>query len=165
MTEREALLALALVPRVGGVIVRRLVERLGSARAVFTAPAERLREVSGVGPTLTRALRTFPWREALAQERRLAEQSGLTMICWGDPGYPPPLMHIASPPLLLYSRGAWEERDRRAVAIVGSRKASPYGLSVAESLAADLASRGLTVVSGLARGIDSAAHQIGRAHV
>ena len=80
-------------------------------------------------------------------------------VALGDAAYPANLREIASPPARLYVRGALREDDTLAIAIVGSRDATPYGLAVAERLAADLAARGVTVVSGLARGIDSAAHR------
>jgi DNA processing protein len=85
--------------------------------------------------------------------------AGLTPIAWSDPAYPPFLSAIVDPPPVLWTRGSRAALERPAVAIVGSRAASPYALDVSERLAADLAARGLTVVSGLARGVDSAAHR------
>ena len=92
---------------------------------------------------------------------RIHPETGRTaaQIALDDAGYPANLREIATPPERLYVRGGFEERDALAIAIVGSRAATSYGLAVAERLAADLASRGVTVVSGLARGIDSAAHR------
>jgi DNA processing protein len=84
---------------------------------------------------------------------------GLTPIAWSDPAYPPFLAAITDPPPVLWTRGSRAAFERPAVAIVGSRAASPYALEVSERLAADLAARGLTVVSGLARGVDAAAHR------
>src|SRR5215510_3665588 len=82
-----------------------------------------------------------------------------TQIALGDAAYPENLREIVSPPPRLYVRGTLAERDALAIAIVGSRQATSYGLAVSERLAADLAARGVTIVSGLARGIDSAAHR------
>src|SRR5579862_171514 len=93
--------------------------------------------------------------EALAR----ADAQQLAAIAWSDPRYPAALLAIADPPPVLWIRGAAAALDRPAVAIVGSRAASEYALAVAERLAADLAARGLTIVSGLARGVDSAAHR------
>ena len=95
---------------------------------------------------------------AAAALARAAEE-GLTPIAWSDPAYPPALAAIVDPPPVLWTRGLAAAFDRPAVAIVGSRAASSYALDVAGRLAADLAARGLTVVSGLARGVDSAAHR------
>jgi DNA processing protein len=92
---------------------------------------------------------------ALAQ----GAERGLTPIVWSDAAYPPALTAIVDPPPVLWTRGSRAALERPAVAIVGSRAASPYALDVAERLAADLAARGLAIVSGLARGVDSAAHR------
>ena len=85
--------------------------------------------------------------------------AGLTAVAWSHPAYPPALAAIVDPPPLLWTRGAIAAFDRQAVAIVGSRAASTYAIDVAEHLAADLAARGIAIVSGLARGVDSAAHR------
>ena len=95
---------------------------------------------------------------AAAALARGAER-GLTPIVWSDAAYPPALTAIIDPPPVLWTRGSRAALERPAVAIVGSRAASPYALEVAEQLAADLAARGLAIVSGLARGVDSAAHR------
>ena len=88
-----------------------------------------------------------------------ATERGLTPVAWSDPAYPPMLSAIVDPPPMLWLRGQIAALDCTAVAIVGSRAGSPYALAVAERLAADLAARGLAIVSGLARGVDSAAHR------
>jgi len=129
--------------------------------------AERLR--SGAPPAMVlteildrrsdgRAERAAFDRRARAAARRAAE-SGLTPLPWSDVSYPAALAAIVDPPFVLWTRGAASALERPAVALVGSRAASPHGLAVAERLGADLAGRGIVVVSGLARGIDSAAHR------
>src|SRR5258705_12484961 len=90
---------------------------------------------------------------------RRARDAGMTPVAWCDAAYPAALAAITDPPFILWTRGVLPALDRPAVAIVGSRAASPHGLSVAERLAADLVARGVVVVSGLARGVDSAAHR------
>lgn len=95
---------------------------------------------------------------AAAATARAAER-GITPIAWSDPAYPPALAAIVDPPFVLWARGDRSALDLPAVAIVGSRGGSAYALAVAERLAADLSSHGLVVVSGLARGVDSAAHR------
>jgi DNA processing protein len=98
--------------------------------------------------------------QSLAVEAiRRADSSSIRAIAWNDAAYPPALAAIADPPPVLWTRGQAEVLSQPSVAIVGSRAASPYGLAVAEQLAADLAGRGVVIVSGLARGIDSAAHR------
>ena len=88
-----------------------------------------------------------------------AGERGIAAIPWSDAAYPAALATIVDPPFVLWTRGLADALERPAVAMVGSRAASPYGLAVAERLAADLAARGIVVVSGLARGVDSAAHR------
>ncbi len=113
-----------------------------------------LAERSPEEPDKPAALRS----QASAALARAAER-GLTPILWSDAVYPPALAAIVDPPPVLWMRGSVDALERPAVAIVGSRAASPYGLAVGERLAADLAARGVVIVSGLARGVDSAAHR------
>jgi DNA processing protein len=91
-------------------------------------------------------------------ELAAAAAAGVGVIAWASPGYPAPLRHLADPPPVLFVRGTLLPCDAGAVAVVGSRRATPYGLRVARALAGDLARAGVTVVGGLARGIDAAAH-------
>jgi DNA processing protein len=98
-------------------------------------------------------------RARAAEAGRRADASGLVAVPWSDPSYPAALAAIADPPFVLWTRGAAAALDGPAVALVGSRAASPYAHAVAERLARDLAARGIVVVSGLARGVDSAAHR------
>ena len=109
----------------------------------------------GLGPYIARALaRARPEREL---ERAAA--AGVELLAWGDEAYPEALHELSDPPSALFLRGALLSCDRRAVAIVGSRRATRYGLRVARTLAGDLARAGVTVVGGLARGIDAAGHE------
>jgi len=98
-------------------------------------------------------------RSRAAAALRRAHDAGLTPIAWSDPRYPAALAAIIDPPPVLWTRGVVDALNMQAVAIVGSRAASTYALSVADRLAADLSARGVTIVSGLARGVDSAAHR------
>jgi DNA processing protein len=98
-------------------------------------------------------------RSRAAEAIRRAEAASIAAIPWSDAAYPAALTTIADPPPVLWTRGGADVLSAPSVAIVGSRAASPYGLAVAEQLAADLAARGLVIVSGLARGVDSAAHR------
>ncbi len=98
-------------------------------------------------------------RERGAAALEIATRAGIDPVCWGDPRYPPLLAAIHDPPVVLWVKGRLAALQRRAVAIVGSRAATPSGLEAATGLAADLAARGAVIVSGLARGIDAAAHR------
>lgn len=159
MEEREAWLALNMVPHVGPAAFRLLLEHFGTARRVLNAPLRALQQIPDIGPTTAKSIRSFPAERTVARERKRMAARGLRFLTLRDPEYPAPLREIHQPPPVLYIRGTWEERDQRAVAIVGSRDATPYGRGVADRLAFDLAARGLTIVSGLARGIDAAAHR------
>lgn len=159
MDERHAILALSLIPEVGPNLLLHLMASFGSAQAALVASFEQLLLVPGIGAVTASAIHAFPWQKALEEELRLIERERVSLLVWGDPAYPEPLKHIPSPPPVLYLKGSLQERDQAAVAIVGSRRLTPYGRAVAEQIASDLASRGLTIVSGLARGIDSAAHR------
>lgn len=159
LTEREARFALALIPEVGSATFYRLVQALGSAEAVLRTTVEALTQVSGISRQVAQAITSFPWRDTLDRELRVIETRGLGLIRFGDGDYPELLGAIHSPPPILYLRGTIRSEDRVAVAIVGSRTASPYGSAMAEQISEGLARRGVTVVSGMARGIDAAAHR------
>ncbi len=159
MNARDAYIALNMMERVGPVVVRALVERLGSIEAIFTAEPEALRGARGVGPELARAI--LAQRETLDPQREAAMADGLgaRLLTPPDAEYPEPLSRIYDPPLALYLQGALESRDRRALAIVGTRSPSPYGREVTEQLTARLVAAGFTIVSGLAEGVDTIAHR------
>jgi DNA processing protein len=157
--EREARWALGLLPQLGGEAVKALLAAFGSARAAWDASPRRWREVPGLGPAAAQAMRGFAWRHAVGQERARVQDAGYAVLVWGDAGYPVRLSQIPSPPPVLYCRGPLDLHDDPAVAVVGSRYATAYGESMARDLAGELARRGLTIVSGLARGIDAAAHR------
>ena len=153
------LIRLTLVPGVGPRTSRALLERFGSARQVLRAPEASLRDVPGVGGKLAEKIARADREIDPVAELALCRRMGVSPIAHGSDAYPSALNEIPDPPSLLYVRGSIEPVDRLAVAIVGSRKCTPYGLRIAEKLAASLARVGLTVVSGLARGIDAAAHR------
>jgi DNA processing protein len=132
---------------------RDAAERLRRGATPATVLAELLeRRADGA------AVRTALEQRAHAAIAR-ANGRGLTPLAWNDPAYPAALATIVDPPFVLWTRGTRDALEKPAVALVGSRAASPHGLAVAERLGADLAARGLIVVSGLARGVDSAAHR------
>ena len=159
MTEREAYIALNLIDQLGPVRVRALVAALGSAPAIFEAGVDDLRRAEGVGAELARKI--VEQRDACdpAAEIAKAERCGARIVAFCDPDYPEPLRTIHDPPLALYIQGEYRPADRRAVALVGTRRCTHYGRAVADRLAFQLGQAGFTVVSGLARGIDVAAHE------
>ncbi len=158
MDEKECLLILNLVRGLGPVRIRNLMEHFGSASRIIGQPVSALQEVPGIGPHLARAISN--WEELeYREEFRLIEKLGLTILTVYEREYPVNLKEIYDPPVVLYVRGSLIPEDRPALAVVGSRRASHYGLQSARKLSYQLVSRGLTVVSGLARGIDTAAHR------
>ncbi|MDD5556491.1 MAG: DNA-processing protein DprA [bacterium] len=157
MTELEALVALNMAGGIGPATVRRLLERFGSATAALGAPAEALRRVEGIGPEGAALVRRAREEDA-AGEIRKAAGAGAAVISIPDEAYPEPLRQIHDPPPVLYVLGKLSPAAAR-IAVVGARRATPYGAACAERLARHLAAVGLTVVSGLARGIDTAAHR------
>ncbi len=158
-TRQEAWLALSLVPGVGRSSVARLIAYFEDPCDALTASELELSHVEGLNPKTARAIREFDFRQALEQEQELLERYEVQIITLDDDAYPENLRHISDPPAVLYVKGELKETDKYAVAMVGARKCSRYGKLVAEDLAKQLAEKGITVVSGMARGIDSAAHR------
>lgn len=135
-----------------------LLDRFGSPEAVFTAKPDDCDDLPGLTPRQAERLLDPSFLPTQTQWTFL-RRSGARLLSRDDPDYPRNLREIPDPPPLLFVRGALEERDRYAVALVGSRQASPYGKSVTTRLARELSQAGLTVVSGGAIGIDTAAHR------
>lgn len=160
LTGRERLILLNLIPDIDALRLQRLVEAFGSLGQLWRASAQDLQQVEGIGPGLARRIAAGCRDDArLERELSLAQRHQVRIITVEDPEYPPLLQAIHDPPLALYVRGELTVADGVAVAVVGARRASLYGTQCAERLAYDLALRGVTVISGLARGIDSAAHR------
>jgi DNA processing protein len=153
------LLCLSMVPGVGPRTTQVLLEHFGSAGKVLAAPRSALRDVGGIGAKLAERI-VQGARECNAEaELALCRREAVRVIARGEPHYPASLQTIPDPPSLVYWKGRLEPRDQLAIAIVGSRRCTPYGARVAERLAGALARMGFTIVSGLARGIDAAAHR------
>ena len=159
MNPREALLALNLLPEVGPVGLRRLLEKFGDAPAVLAAPARALMEVDRIGPKVAGLITRWENHVDLAGELERIRNFDCTLLTQEDDLYPPLLREIYDPPIILYVRGKLEERDRHAIAMVGTRQSTLYGREACGRLAGQLAASGITVVSGGARGIDTAAHE------
>jgi DNA processing protein len=160
MDERKALILLNLVPELGPVRVAALAARFGSAAAALDAPVE---EWGGEGWDAARAAKLRRSRDAAAarleDELERATKAGARALIRTDEDYPESLKSLPDAPPVLYVKGSLKPADALAVALVGTRRATPYGRAAAEHLARGLAQAGITVVSGLARGIDTAAHE------
>ena len=151
-------LALALTPRLGPTRARRLVEHFGGVQNVFKASLTEL-EATGIQTVSAQSLGTGQSMELAHDEMGRVAAAGVSVICLDDSTYPAQLKQIYDPPLVLYVRGSVDAITQPGIAVVGTRHPTPYGLGMAERLACDLAARGLVIFSGLARGVDAAAHR------
>jgi len=159
LTEQQAFLILNALPNIGPITLNRLLDELGGdSRAVFTAGPRRLESVKGVGPVISATIGAWPQHFDLAREEERMAKSGADFITTRDAGYPRMLKEINDPPIGLYRRGRYEF-GTPCIAIVGSRRTTLYGQATAKKFAAELARLGFCIVSGLARGIDTAAHE------
>ena len=152
-------LALALVPGLGPKLTAAVLAAFGSPAAARRATAAQLRGIPHVGGKTAESFAAALRAVDIEPELRLLGRHGVRPVPLGFPGYPPPLAGVTSPPPLLYFRGEWVDADANAVGIVGSRACTGYGRKVTEQIARGLARAGVTVVSGLARGIDGVAHR------
>ncbi|MFW8599870.1 DNA-processing protein DprA [Desulfobacterota bacterium M19] len=151
-------LTLALVPGLGAVGMGRLIRELGEPEHIFAAGRERLLRVRGIRhPVADTIINAPPIREAELELQRLRHHN-FSLLTWNDPAYPALLREIYNPPMLLYVNGDVGLLKRPSIAVVGSRAATSYGLKIGRRLGAELGARGLNVVSGLALGVDAAAH-------
>lgn len=157
--EQRELLRLTLVPGIGPATLKALLSHFGSAAAVARAGSGALCEVLGVGRKTADAILAARGEVDPDVELAICQQYETRLVGREMPEYPSLLQQIADPPPLLYCRGTLEPVDDVAIALVGARRSTPYGLRIAEKLARSLARAGVTVVSGLARGIDAAAHR------
>ena len=159
MNTREAYIALNMMDNIGPVRVRAMMSALGSVEAIFTADREELMRAEGVGVEVAKGIVEQRSKIDPARELKKAESLGFRIITQADAEYPEVLKTLHGPPLALYVWGTLDVKDRHAVAIVGTRHATHYGLTVADRLGYQLVRVGYSVVSGLARGIDTAAHK------
>lgn len=152
-------LTLAMVQGVGPLAMQRLLTHFSSPSAVLAASVGELQYVPGIGPTLAKRIAAARDEINVDEQLELAARHNIAILTPADERYPKLLNELPDPPAVLFARGEFKEIDGLAVAIVGTRHASRYGLKQAESLAGALARAGFTVVSGMARGIDTAAHR------
>jgi DNA processing protein len=147
-----------MVKGVGAVRFKALLSAFGSAEAAWNASPEALRE-AGLSQKLVESFQRLRKGVSLPQVAESIQSLGVQVLTWDDATYPRHLKEIDQPPPVLYVRGSLKDEDDWAVAIVGTRKVTAYGRQVAEEIATTLARSGVTIISGLARGVDSIAHQ------
>lgn len=159
MDERKkGWIALNLVDGLGHIRIRNLLKRFGEPKEVFSATISELLEVPGITKNIVARIKSFSGTR-LERELNLIKELELSVLISEDEDYPANLKLIYDPPPVLYIQGKIEKRDRLAIAIVGTRRCSYYGAKTADSLSYELTSRGFTIVSGMARGIDTAGHK------
>jgi DNA processing protein len=158
MTQLEALVSLNLVGEIGSIRLKKLLDYFGKPENILKASQDKLMAVSGIGPEISAKIKSLK-KEDLDKEFTLAKKLGLRIMTIDDKDYPKDLKNIYDPPIVLYVKGELIEEDKYSIGIVGSRRASFYGLAKAEEFAFALADIGFTIISGMARGIDSSSHR------
>src|SRR2546429_464459 len=159
MDSKEALVALNMIEHVGPVRVRQLLEHFGDAPSILHASKLRLLQVHGIGEETAEAIVKWEKTVDLNGELKRIQEFGCHILTQADEAYPELLRQIYDPPIALYVKGRLSAKDKNALAMVGSRLTTHYGLETARKLAYQLAYVGVTIVSGGARGIDTASHQ------
>ncbi len=157
MEDREYLIALNMVEGLGSIRITRLLDYFSNIRDIFESSENQLRSVAGIGKEISLRIRGFN-NNLLKEELELCKRNNIEIISILDEDYPKDLKNIPDAPVILYIKGGLNNSSLN-IAVIGSRKASSYGLSTAKRISSQLASLGVTVISGMARGIDSAAHE------
>src|SRR5215472_14849390 len=159
MNATEACIALNMLPTVGPVRLRKLLEVFHEPQLILAAPRSELRKVEGIGNEVADQICNWESTIDLSAEVQRIRDFGANVITQEAPSYPRALREIHAPPIVLYVWGELQERDHHALGVIGARRTTHYGMESSKKLAYQLAYAGLTVISGLARGIDTAAHQ------
>jgi DNA processing protein len=149
---------LTLIPGIGTLTQNRILKALSSISDIFSMDSGQLQKL-GVSSEACPAIRSRRYRETAAEIFDWSVREGCRLLIRGNPDYPGLLEEIYDPPLIIYARGRMEAFEKPCISVVGTRKPTIYGLHIAQGIAADLSSRNISIVSGLARGIDGAAHR------
>jgi len=159
MTSSLAYIALNLTPKIGPIKANQILHHLGDAPQIFSTPKSLLTKIPGIGSTIAANLLNPATLTKAQQELEECEKRGLKIITQKDANYPQSLKPYPDSPLLLYVWGELSEKDQHSIAIVGTRAATPYGKQTTREISTQLSQAGYSIISGLARGIDSYAHQ------
>ncbi len=158
MSDIRYWVGLSLVPEVGPVISRKLLSEMGSPENIFRAGLKDLQSVGGLSPERAGNIRNFSLWEAVEKVLKATEKRGIRVVRYPDRAYPEVLREIDGAPIVMYMQGDYIPEDRYGIGVVGSRKHTPYGEAVTRRLSSELASSGFTIISGMARGIDTHSH-------
>ena len=156
---KQALIILNMIPQLSSIRIKRLIDYFGNIQDILKASESELQKIEGIGRTVARNIVTKRADIDINEELNLINKHNIEVVAFDETEYPENLKTIYDPPPILYIKGKLKQKDNLSVAIVGSRRASFYGLSMAEGIASELAEFGITVISGMARGIDGAAHK------
>ncbi len=156
--DRRALLAFLRLPRIGSHKLRVLVERFGSPQRVLSASLRELVQVDGIDRILAERIRSLSCKEFVDDQVKRLVQSDVDLVTYWDSNYPALLREIYDPPVVIFVQGSVNALSENCVAVIGTRSASSYGKLMAETFSRELVKNGYTIVSGLARGIDTVAH-------
>src|SRR3990172_6097860 len=159
MSDTRYWIGLSLVPEVGPVMSKKLLGLLGSPRNIFSAGINDLLAVKGLGREKAESIKNFRQWEVVEKQIRATEQKGIKVVGYDDAGYPGVLKESEGAPIVLYMKGDYQADDRYGIAVVGSRKHTEYGAVVTDKISGELASSGFTIISGMARGIDTLSHK------
>jgi DNA processing protein len=159
VNESDALLRLALIPGLGPITASKLLEQVAHPAELFSWSMDRLQSVDGVGGERARRVCDPRGAESVATERARCHTAGVRIITWGEADYPQAFLSLSDPPLAIWLRGNLEPRDRLGISVVGPRRPSAYGHRQAHRLGTGMARIGTCLISGLARGIDTIAHE------
>lgn len=159
MSDIRRWIGLSMVQEIGPVTGRKLLAALGSPENIFKAGAHDLLSVNGISRERVENIRKFSQWDEVEKYVGVIERKGISVVPYQDDRYPEALKNLEDAPLVLYMKGEYQTDDRFAIGVVGSRRHTPYGESVTQRLAGELSAAGFTVVSGLARGIDTLSHK------
>jgi DNA processing protein len=159
MSETKYWIGLSLVPDVGPVMSRRLLALMGTPQNIFSAGTKDLLSLKGFRKEAADNIRNFRLWDEVERYERETEKKGIRVVGYNDPLYPAALQEIEGAPVVLYMKGEYLPDDRFGIAVVGSRKYTDYGESVTQRIAGELSAAGFTVISGMARGVDTLAHR------
>jgi len=152
-------IGLSLVPEIGPITARQLLAFAGTPEHIFSASLDDLASVHGLTRTRAKNIRDFSLWDDVDRQVKAMEKKGISVVSYGSPSYPDVLNEIPDAPVVLYIKGRYQQDDRFGIAVVGSRRYSPYGEAVTQKISGELAAAGFTVISGMARGIDTFAHR------
>ncbi len=159
MSETAYWIGLSLVPDIGPVTSKKLLAEMGSPENIFRAGLDDLLAVKGLSREKAENIRNFRLWDYVEKQMNVVQKKGMRVVSCTEAGYPEALREIEGAPIVLYMKGEYRTEDRYGIAVVGSRKHTHYGEAVTQRISGELASAGFTIISGMARGIDTLSHK------